>query len=213
VVNKSSIARDLENKEKKPESIAKKVIRDPELLSVLLDGFCSSIAGVRFKSAKTLVLISEQQPDILYPYFDFFSDNLTNRNNILKWNAIDVLACLTRVDTKNRFDELFERFYGMLKEGALITAAHVIASSAVIATAKPHLEKRITEMLLKLDAVPLPTQECKNILKGHAIETFGRYFDQIREKEKVVEFVKRELKNRRAATRRKAERFLKKWAG
>jgi hypothetical protein len=123
VVNKSSIARDLENKEKKPESIAKKVIRDPELLSVLLDGFCSSIAGVRFKSAKTLVLISEQQPDILYPYFDFFSDNLTNRNNILKWNAIDVLACLTRVDTKNRFDELFERFYGMLKEGALITAA------------------------------------------------------------------------------------------
>jgi hypothetical protein len=212
-MSKSSIARDLQNKEKKPESIAKKVMRDPELLPVLLDGFSSSIAGVRFKSAKTLVLISEHQPDLLYPHFDFFSDNLTNRNNILKWNAIDVVARLTRVDTKNRFDELFERFYGMLEEGALITATHVIASSALIARAKPHLEKRITERLLQLEAVPLPTEECRNILKGHAIETFGQYFGQIREKGRVVQSVKKELKNGRAATRRKAERFLKKWAG
>jgi hypothetical protein len=177
-----------------------------------LDGFFSDTAGVRFKSAKTLVLISEREPGLLYPQFDFFAKNLSNRNNILKWNAIDVIAHLTQVDTEKRFDKLFSRFYGMLSEGSLITAAHVVTSSALVVAHKPYLERRITRRLLGLKTIPLLTEECRNILKGHAIKTFGQYFERIKEKEKVIAFVKKELKNRRSATRKKAERFIKKWA-
>jgi hypothetical protein len=99
----------------------------------------------------------------------------------------------------------------MLYEGSLVTAGHVVAGSAVIAKAKPYLEENITTEILQIEKFPLPTEECRNILKGHAIKTFGTYFDSVKNKDDVINFVRQELKNTRNATRKKAEKFIAKW--
>jgi len=200
-------------KKNKAEALAKRVIRNPSSLSELLEGISSDKAGIKFKSAKILRIISEERPELLYPKWDFFEKLLDSENNIIKWNAMDVIANLTRVDSRNRFDKIFGKFYGMLNEGSLITAAHVVGNSWKIARAKPGLSSRITNELLKVEKVPLPTEECRNILKGDAIISFSEYFDQIKEKGKVISFARRELKNSRNATRSKAEKFLKKFEG
>jgi len=200
-------------KKNKAEALAERVIRDPKSLPELLDGISSEKAGIKFKSAKILRIISEERPELLYPKWDFFEKLLGSENNIIKWNAMDVIANLARVDSRNRFDKIFRKFYGMLNEGSLITAAHVVENSWKIARAKPSLNSRITNELLKVEKIPLPTKECRNILKGHAIISFSEYFDLIKEKGRVISFARRELKNSRNATRSKAVKFLKRFEG
>lgn len=207
----SSFLASLAKKEIKAEFIAMKVIKNPKLLLEVLSGFLSAVADIKFKSAKVLVLISKEKPELLYPYFYFFAKQLVNKNNILKWNAIDVIASLTVVDTENKFDKLYKKFYGMLYEGNLITANHVIAGSTVIVTSKPYLEDKITKEILHAKAIPLPTEECRNILKGNAIKTFERYFYQIKRKDEIIDFVRKEVNNTRNAMKKKAKRFLKKF--
>jgi len=148
---------------------------------------------------------------MLYPYFGFFAGQLKNKNNILKWHAIDIVANLTIIDVKKKFDRFINKYYRLLYEGSLITAGHVIAGSPVIARAKPYLEPKITKEILRIEKIPLPTAECRNILKGHAITAFDRYFKLIKNKTGVVCFIRKELKNRRSSTKKKAKEFLNKW--
>jgi len=159
-----------------------------------------------------LSLISKKNPQKLYSKIDFFIDLLDSENNILKWNAIDVIANLASVDIDKRFEKIFEKFYGFLQEGSLITAGHVVGNSWKIVNVKPDLESRITDELLKVEKIKLPTEECRNILLGHTILSFDQYFDKIQNKHEVVSFVKRQLNNSRNATKTKAEKFLKKHA-
>jgi len=193
-----------------PEVLAEKATRDSNLLEELFDGVSSSNAKMKFKSAKILSLISQKNPEKLYPRFDFFKDLLRSANSILKWNAIDIIANLASVDVNRRFEKIFVEYLGLLQEGSLITASHVAASAEKIVDAKPDLEERITKKLLQVEKIKLPTEDCRNILAGHTILSFDKYFDKIQNKEEVVSFVKRQLKNTRNATRTKASKFLKK---
>ena len=67
---------------------------------------------------------------------------------------------------------------------------------------------RITAEILKVGRAKYQTAECRNVALGGAIESFDQFFDQIEDKKRVVRLVKRQLKNTRSATRKKAERFL-----
>jgi len=139
---------------------------------------------------------------------DFFAGLLDSHNNILKWNAIDIIANLTTIDSHDKFSMLFKKFYSHIYDGSLITAGHIVGNSGKIALCKSELRDKITNELLKVEGVPLPTSECGQTLIGHAINAFQTYYGQIKNKDKVLTFVKRQLKSSRPATRAKAERFL-----
>ncbi|MDH5636133.1 MAG: hypothetical protein OEY47_05650 [Candidatus Bathyarchaeota archaeon] len=190
------------------EDLADKVSRNPELLPEILDGVSSEEARVRFNSAKILRIISEKQPKILYSKIEFFVDLLDSENNILKWIAIDIIGNLASVDSENKFDRIFRRFYDLLSDESMITAGHVIDNSGKIAVAKPYLQDRITEKLLKVEKIEYKTSECRNILLGKVISSFDKYIDQFENKKKMISLVRRQLKNSRKATRAKAEKFL-----
>jgi len=114
------------------------------------------------------------------------------------------------VDSHNKFKRLFKKFYGYLYEGSLITAGHVVDNSGTVALAKPELQDEITKELLRVEEIPLPTEECRNILIGKTMKALDFYFDRIKDKDEVVSFVKRQLNNSRKATKDKAEKFLEK---
>jgi len=116
------------------------------------------------------------------------------------------------VDVNKRFEKIFDKFYGLLEEGSLITAAHVISNSWKIVNAKPMLESKITKELLKVEKIQLPTEECRNILFGYTIRSFDQYFEKIQNKNEVIDFARRQLNNSRNATKAKADKFLKKHA-
>jgi len=184
-------------------------MKNPASLPEVLDGITSANPRIKFGSAKILRIISERNPEMLYPEMDLFVKLLDSENSILRWNAMDVIANLTFVDAQNRFDSIFKKYYGSLYEGSLITASHVVDNSGKIANAKPHLQSKITNELLKAAKIPLPTEECRNILLGKVTLSFGQYVDQFKNKEKMISLAKRQLNNTRNATRVKAEEFLK----
>jgi uncharacterized protein YajQ (UPF0234 family) len=194
------------------ESLAKKAMRNQQFLIDLIDGCESDITPVKYKSAKVLKFLSEKDPDILYPHWDRFVKRLSSNNTFLRSDAAMVLANLVEVDSEKRFDKIFDKCYRQLDDESMIPAANLVGNSWKIAKAQPHLQTKIVNRLMTIDATN-HTDECKNIIKGKAIDSFSKFYDSASSanKKKIVNFVKNETNNSRSATKNKAIRFLKKW--
>jgi len=192
------------------ESIAKKVVNERKLLDDLLEFTSSDKAVIKYKSLKVLTLLSEQQSELLYPEWDFFVKLLDNENTFLRAIGTTIIANLTRIDTENKFESIFNKYYNLLEDKSMINAANIAGCSGIIAKSKPHLQSKITNKLLDIDKTH-HSSECKNIIKGKAILSFNEYIGEFKDKEKIIQFVKKELKNTRSATKKKAEKLLKKW--
>ncbi len=193
-----------------PSRVANIVARNPEQMASILMGLTAKEARVKYGCAKVLLMLSEKRPLALYPRFDFLAGLLDSESKILQWNATWMLANLTTVDTQNKFEVIFDRYFAPIPGPVMITGANVIGAAARIARAKPRLTGRITSELLKVERAEYQTPECRNIALGHAIQSFDKFFDQIENKQPVIGLVRRQLENDRPATRKKAERFLRK---
>jgi hypothetical protein len=158
--------------------------------------------------------LSEEHPERLYPYMDFFTDLLDSKYRILTWSAITIIANLTRVDKDNKFDAIFKKYYGLLNDEYMVTVANVVSHSGRIALAKPNLAQKIADELLKVENISTTahlTEECKKVIAEKAIGSFDLFFHRVEDKRKVISFVRNCAKSARKTLRIGAETFLKKW--
>ena len=176
------------------------------MLPELLEGLKSKNETERYNSFKVLLLISEEHPEVLYSKWDFFIDMIDSDNAYWKLSAVRIIANLTRVDTENRFEEIFNKYYNLLND-SVIVAGHITANSGKIARAKPTLQAEITNKLLNIDKT---NQEHKDLVKAGAIESFSEYFEEAKNKDEIIEFVKQQLDSNSPKTKKKAKEFLKK---
>lgn len=203
----------LANKSMTKQRLLQKVKQNPDILPELLNGVSSSKAAVRYGCAKVLTDLSEEHPEELYPYMDFFIDLLDTKYRILAWNAMAIIANLAKVDEHKKFDAIFDRYYAFLNDEYMVTVANVVGNSAKIALAKPHLVQRITTELLKVENIKLTphlTAECKRVIIEHTIKSFDVFFEKIEAKERVLSFAKKQLHSTRTSLRKQAQSFLKK---
>jgi hypothetical protein len=191
-----------------PPGLARKAIANPRLLPDIFEGLGADKPRIRYGCAKALRRISEQSPGMLYPHFDFFVRHLDHENRILQWNAAFVLSQLARVDVGDRFAGVFTRYFSPIPGPVMITAATVIQGGARIAQAKPHLADRIAAEVLRVGRARYQTPECRNVAIGHAIVALSEILPLLRRPASIVPFVRRQTRNSRPATRKKAERFL-----
>lgn len=194
----------------KPERFAVRASKDGTVLSEVVKGVSSDKAKIKYGCAKVLRILSETDPEVLYPKWNSIVDMLDFENTFLRANAVHVIANLTKVDSKNRFEKLFNRYYELMNDKSMITTGNLVGMSGVIVAAKPELETRITNKLLSIDKTHHGS-ECQNVIKANAIKAFDEYFGESRSRKKILDFVRGELKNTRPSTRRRAEDFLKKW--
>lgn len=200
----------LDKKDADIESIAEKARKDEEVLSDVVKGVLSSTEVLRFNSFKVLLLVSEENPELLYPYWDTFVTLLTSVNTYQRHIAVYLLANLTRKDTEGKFEEIFDTYYDLLDDKSVIPAAHLALNSGKIAKAKPHLQTEITNKLLGIDETHHKPDR-KDLIKGYAIEGFDEYFAEAADKEKILSFVTEQLESKSPTTKKKAKTFLKKW--
>src|SRR4030043_1341994 len=170
----------------------------------------SDSAEAKYCCAKNLIAIAKEDPARLYPHIDTFVKLLDGDNNVLKWTAIIIIGNLPRVEKESKVDRLIGRLVGFLNAGKLITANNATMALAGIAIAKPQYQKQITEELLKVEHYDYDTDEGRNIASGKVIEAIGSYSSQVKDKKAVIAFARRQTKNTRNATKKKAERLLKK---
>jgi hypothetical protein len=192
-----------------PPLLARKAIRNPSLFLEIIEGLKADKPRIKYGCAKALRIVSEQRPDLLHPHFDFFVRLLDHENKILQWDATFVLSHLARVDDDNKFAAIFARYCSPIPGPVMITAANVIQGGARIAQAKRHLADRIAAEILKVVTARYQTPECRNIAIGHAILALGAILPLLRDPVPTMQFVGKQIRNRRPATRKKAAQFLK----
>jgi hypothetical protein len=211
MMTESKIWPGLAQKEITADGLAAQVSAQPDLLPEIFAGLNAKPAHIKYGCLKVLQLLSEQQPELLYPRFDFLVKLMDSEVTFFKWGAILMLAQLTRVDAGHKFEPIFEKYFAPITGPVMIPAANVIRSAATIASAKPELTERITQEILKVESARYQTDECRNVAIGHAIKAFSEFFGQIKARAPVLEFVKRQLANSRSGTQRAAVKFMKKY--
>ena len=189
-------------------ALAESVSHDPARIAEVLDGLGARDPRVKYGCAKVLEVLSEAHPAVLYPMFDRIADLLEGDNKILQWEAIRIIANLARVDKENSVERILDRYLAPVCGPVLVTAANVIGGAATIAAAKPHLVARIASDILKVEHGRYQTTECRNVALGQAILALDSLVGQVAEPQPILEWVQRRVRNRRAATRRKAQWFL-----
>jgi len=204
------------NQKEDINKISAQVIKNPVIIKELVEQLKIEKSSLKFSYEKILRLISEKTPELVYPYFDDFVKLLDSENNFLKWGAILTIANLTSVDSENKFDKIFRKYYLPIEGPAMITAANIIGSSRKIVSAKPYLANKITKEILKVQKAEYIhkgklSSECKNVVCGHAIDSFAMFYNKIENKKPVRDFTKQQLNNSREAVKKKAEKFFKKF--
>ena len=204
-VNVSNIF--LKDGNKAAEKIAGLAVKNKYVLRQVLEGAVSANKRVKNASAKCLREVSRTNPKTLYHEFDFFVKLINGDDTILKWNAIEVLSNLTEVDTDNKFNgKILNKYISLLSDESMVTAANTITALSKVALNKPRLRKKITDELVNMDTLP-HSAECRNILAGHTMPAFGNYIDKVQDTTETKRFTETHLKNRKNATRTKAEKF------
>ena len=210
----SELAQALVNKTITKKELLNNLKQDSSLIPLLITGTCSSKASVRYGCAKVLMDFSKDEPQKLYPHIDSFIELLDSKYRILIWNALAIIANLTRVDSDKKFDVIFDKYYSFLDNDYMVTVSNVVGNSATIALAKPYLIPKITNKILKiqdLSLTPHLTEECKRVIAQQAIKSFDLFFDRINQKEEVLSFVKLHVDSSRKKLKVAAEAFLDKW--
>lgn len=201
---------DLNDKKMNVENMAEKALQEERVLSELIDNLTTKNETVRHNSSKTLNLLSEEHPEVLYPKWDFFVALLNSDHTYWKLSVIPLLANLVRIDTEKKFEKIFEKFFGILNDKSMIPAVWIAANSGKIAKAKPELQTRITNKLLTIDQTH-HHPERRDLIKGSAIESFGEYFEEAEDQKEILEFAQKQLNCKSPKTVKIAKDFVKKW--
>ena len=216
-MEKSIVIRDLLEKQADKNEIITIVIDDPHLINELISILLETKGTLKYTSENILRAISETSPDLIYPFFAAFAELLDSENSFLKWGAIITISNLIKVDAVRQFDTILKRYFAPVQGPVLVTAANIVGNAWKIALARPDLSDMVVSQLLSVEnAVYInkgsPSPECNNIIRGQAIESFNNFYDEIKDKDKVTAFVKRQRDNSRNAVKKKAEKFLRKYA-
>ena len=198
-------------KERDLENLAKKAENNEQIIQLLIEELKNSEARIKYGSLNTLVLISEKSPKSLYPFFDFFVKLLNSEKNVFKLGAIKIICNLSLVDEKKHIETHFKKLYSFISEKKLTPAANIVKGSSIVLKSKPELADKIISKLLQIRTNEYETKECKEILRGQTIDLFYKYFEKLPQKEKIKTFVRESLNSNRNSTRKKAEKFMKKY--
>ena len=146
---------------------------------------------------------------MLYPKWDYFFDLLSSDNTYWKMSGIQILANLAKVDTDGKFDKILDQYCSLLNSKGMIITAYAASCLGEIAQAKPHLEKQITNQLLNIDDFYNGKQI--DLIHSYVIEAFNYYFEASKNKDRIVQFVNRQLSSESPRTKKQARTFLDKW--
>jgi len=207
-MGRRTVLPEMHNKDVDIRAVAERALGDADLLSELLSGLKSKEETFRYNCSKVLTMISQEHGELLYPKWDYFAEFLSSNNTYWKLSAILVIANLARIDKDNEFEKIFERYYQLLDDRSMITAIYAASNSGKIAKAKPSLEAKITEKLLDIDKTH-HNSDRRDLIKAGIMEAFDEYFEETSEKEKMIEFVRQQLKSSSPKARKVAAKFLK----
>lgn len=190
------------------------VIEDKTILDSLFDIVATETSSIKYVCAKIMRMVSEKEPELIYPYFEILAKWIYHKNSFIKWDGIITLSNISAVDDENKFKDIYQDYFALIQDPQMVTASNVVGNAWKIVLAKPELENDITKRLLKVpDIVYLhkgsPSPECNYIVCGQVLECFDHYFNSSENQSEMINFAKEQLNSKRKSVVKTAEKFLK----
>jgi hypothetical protein len=141
----------------RPKDLFARHIRErPEKhVAAIIAGLSSGSRRVENGCAELASLLSEERPELLYPYVDLFVGNLGSKEKVLRWEAVCTLGNLARVDDDGRVPPQIPTMAGFLRDKSIVLQGHAVRALAKIAAAHHQNAGRIFEALVgAADAFP-----------------------------------------------------------
>ncbi|MBF7095907.1 hypothetical protein [Alkalibacter mobilis] len=189
-------------------------IENTTILNTLFEIVSTETSTIKYVCTKIIRMVSEQKPELVYPYFEEISEWLQHKNSFIKWDGILILSNLSAIDVEDKFGAIYQDYFALIQDPQMITAANVIGNAWKIVLAKPELESDITRRLLEVPKIIYlskgkPSSECNSIVCGQVLECFEHYFDVSENQSAMIDFAERQLGSRRKAVAKIAEKFLR----
>ena len=182
------------------------------ILTQLLEGLTFKKEQIRSNCSKVVEFISVNDPELLYPkWWEYFVALLGSENTYHKLSSLVVIANLTRVDAGNKFETIFEKYFDLINDKSMVTAAWIAGNAGKIFKAKPDMGEKIAWRLLDIDNTH-HDPERKDLIKAYAIESLDIYYEKSENKAQIIAFVKDQLNCKSNKTRKIAKAFMKKHA-
>lgn len=190
------------------------VIEDKTILDSLFDIVATETSSIKYVCTKIIRMVSEKEPELIYPYFEILAKWIHHKNSFIKWDGIIILSNISAVDDENKFKDIYQDYFALIQDPQMVTASNVVGNAWKIVLAKPELENDITKRLLKVpDIVYLhkgnPSPECNYIVCGQVLECFDHYFNSSENQSEMINFAKEQLNSKRKSVVKTAEKFLK----
>lgn len=190
------------------------VIEDKTILDSLFDIAATETSSIKYACTKIIRMVSEKEPELIYPYFEMLAKWIHHKNSFIKWDGIITLSNISAVDDENKFKDIYQDYFALIQDPQMITASNVVGNAWKIVLAKPELENDITKRLLKVpNTVYLhkgnPSPECNYIVCGQVLECFDHYFNSSENQSEMINFAKEQLNSKRKSVVKIAEKFLK----
>ncbi len=212
MLSEEDLILEISDKDLNIDEFAKRAINDSELRDKIVNLMLNhQHIMVYYNSYNTISRAIQIRPELFYPYWDDFSTLLNHHNSYHRDFALVLLANLTRVDKENKFSRLSGDYFNHLNDEKFMTAHKCIQNTAKILESKYELTGDIIDILLDVDnRCDFPLKQ-KALLKSGVIELFINFYGQIKDKERVNEFVKDELGSISPKTRKMAKKFMEKY--
>ena len=190
------------------------VIEDKTILDSLFDIVATETSSIKYVCTKIIRMVSEKEPELIYPYFEMLAKWIHHKNSFIKWDGIITLSNISAVDDENKFKDIYQDYFALIQDPQMVTASNVVGNAWKIVLAKPELENDITKRLLKVPATVYlhkgnPSPECNYIVCGQVLECFDHYFNSSENQSEMINFAKEQLNSKRKSVVKTAEKFLK----
>jgi hypothetical protein len=190
----------------------KKLCQDHRpFLDELVDNLTEKKETIRYNSVKVLTSIAEEKPELLYPYWEVFEDQLHSMNTFHILTGIILISRVISADRENHFKVIENDFFDLINHKNVIPVRYLLLDIWRIGKSRPEYIPRINEILFSIDGL---NQEHKGLLKGDALLAFVELWDILDSgaKKKVTEFARGLLKSESPKTRKEANKFIRKFA-
>jgi hypothetical protein len=197
----------LSEKDFEIDRIVNTVIQSAESLDLILRSLQSKNDTLRHNCFQIALIISHIQAPILYSHWDYFKKLLLSNNAFQQVIGIKILSNLVKVDTHNKFDEIFELFVEFTQSEKLLLVRTVYKAFGKVAIINLELQEKILQILLEIDKIPHKHVE---LAKTDVIEALNLFYENSPKKDQILEFVQKQQGSNSPKTRKTAELFLEK---
>jgi hypothetical protein len=165
-------------------------------------------ADQRGESFQAVLWLCQNQPQLVYFYWDYFLSMLTSDNTFAIFNAVYIIASIIHIDLERKFDGIYDRFLNLLNHRTVMVAGHTALNLSKIVKARTDLEPKITASLLCIDSNSCDPERLE-ILKGYILEALKEYYPLAQRPQEILIFVGEQLNCNNVKTHNLALEFLK----